>query len=148
LDLGEARCGVAVSDPSATIATPVAILPTHQVLTMGSAFRQLLDDYQPALLVFGLPLSMDGAEHGQAARIREMAAQVAAASGLPYQFCDERLSSVSAWRSLGGRKKKTGNKIHIDDRAAAVILQAFLDRRTQTSGIKDEPAGRQPDNRE
>lgn len=132
LDIGEARCGIAVSDPAERVASPLAVLPTQEVLQAAKPFRQMLDEWEPGLLVCGLPYTLAGEEGPQAERIRKAAAVIAKASGLPVEFTDERLSSKEAKRILreeGMNEKQMRGKI--DMVAASLFLQAWLDERTE-----------------
>ncbi len=130
LDIGEVRVGVAVSDASGTLASPVAVLPAQEVLSHARTFRRVLEDYEPDLLVCGLPKTLAGEEGPQAQRIKEQANQIAAACGLPLEFSDERLSSAEAKRILreeGMSERAMRGKI--DMVAASLFLQAWLDAR-------------------
>ncbi len=130
LDIGEVRVGVAVSDPGERVASPVCVLPAAEVASCAKPFRRLLEDWEPELLLCGLPLTLAGEEGPQAARIRKIAAQVSAASGLPHEFVDERLSSAEAKRSL--REKGYDERAmrgKVDMIAASLFLQAWLDER-------------------
>ena len=73
LDIGEKRIGVAVSDPGERVASPIAVLPAAEVLQNAPSFRRLLEDWEPELLVCGLPMTLAGEEGPQAQRIREQA---------------------------------------------------------------------------
>lgn len=130
LDIGNKRIGVAVSDPAGKIATPVAVLPAAEVLQHGKQFRRLIEDWQPELLVCGLPLSLSGEAGPQAKSIEQTARAIAQACGLPLEFCDERLSSTEAkrrLRDLGYDERKMRGKV--DMIAAAIFLQSWLDAR-------------------
>lgn len=130
LDIGEVRVGVAVCDPGERVASPVCVLPAAEVTGNAKPFRRLLEDWEPELLLCGLPLTMAGEEGPQAERIRKVAAQVSAATGLPCAFTDERLSSAAAKRSL--REKGYDERAmrgKVDMIAASLFLQAWLDER-------------------
>jgi len=130
LDIGEKRIGIAVSDAERRLAFPVCVLPTAEVVAMARSFRRVLEDDEPGLIVCGLPLSLDGAENAQAARVREVAAHLSEATGLPVEFEDERLSSAQAKRMLreaGLDERHQRGKV--DGIAASLFLQAYLDRR-------------------
>ncbi len=130
LDIGEVRVGVAVSDPSERVASPICVLPTNEVLAGSKSFRLVLEDWEPELLLCGLPYTMAGEEGPQAQRIREAASRIARASGLPVEFTDERLSSREAKRSL--REKGLDERAmrgKVDMIAASIFLQAWLDER-------------------
>ncbi len=132
LDIGEKRIGVAVSDPGERVASPIAVLPAAEVLQNAPSFRRLLEDWEPELLVCGLPMTLAGEEGPQAQRIREQAQRIARAAELPVEFSDERLSSQEAKRSLrekGLSEREMRGKV--DMIAACVFLQAWLDARVQ-----------------
>lgn len=132
LDIGEKRIGVAVSDPGERVALPIAVLPAAEVLQKAPSFRRLLEDWEPELLVCGLPMTLAGEEGPQAQRIREQAQRIAQAAELPVEFSDERLSSREAKRSLrekGLSEREMRGKV--DMIAACVFLQAWLDARVQ-----------------
>ena len=132
LDIGQARVGVAVSDPGERVASPVCVLPASEVLGNAKPFRRVLEDWEPELLLCGLPYTMAGEEGPQAARIRAVAQKISAACGLPCEFADERLSSQEAKRSLrekGLSEREMRGKI--DMIAASLFLQAWLDARRE-----------------
>lgn len=132
LDIGEKRIGVAVSDPGERVASPIAVLPAAEVLQNAPSFRRLLEDWEPELLVCGLPMTLAGEEGPQAQRIREQAQRIAQAAELPVEFSDERLSSQEAKRSLrekGLSEREMRGKV--DMIAACAFLQAWLDARVQ-----------------
>ena len=120
LDIGEVRCGIAVSDPQGRIASPVCVLPTQEVLANASSFRRVVEDWEPELLLSGLPLSLNG----------EQAVRIAKTLDLPLEFCDERLSSAEAKRALreGGHSEKS-MRGKVDMIAASIFLQSWLDAR-------------------
>ncbi|WP_080799592.1 Holliday junction resolvase RuvX [Arabiibacter massiliensis] len=132
LDIGETRVGVAVSDPGERVASPVCVLPAADVLAGAKPFKRVLEDWEPELLLCGLPYTMAGEEGPQAARIRAVAERIGHACDLPVQFADERLSSQEAKRSL--REKGLGEREmrgKIDMIAASLFLQAWLDARRE-----------------
>ena len=131
LDIGEKRVGVAVSDPGERVASPVCVLPADEVRSGARSFRTVLEDWEPELLLAGLPYTLPGEEGPQAQRIRTFAADVAKAANLPLEFADERLSSSEAKRSL--REKGLNEKAmrgKVDMIAASLFLQAWLDARS------------------
>jgi putative Holliday junction resolvase len=127
LDIGERRVGVAVSDPSGRVATPAKVLDASE-LSDHRALRRLMEDYEPQLVLVGLPLSLDGTEGPQARRVRAQAEKLAAELGVPLDFVDERLSSQQAARAMleaGVSKREQRGKL--DAVAASLFLQAWLD---------------------
>ncbi|MGI6230731.1 MAG: Holliday junction resolvase RuvX [Tractidigestivibacter sp.] len=128
LDIGEKRIGIAVSDPSGRVASPVCVLPAPEVLSGARSFRRVLEDWEPDVLVCGRPLTMSGEEGPQVARIKRCAEQIAAQAGLPLELVDERLSSAEAKRILheqGLSEKEMRGKV--DMVAASLFLQSWLD---------------------
>lgn len=130
LDIGEKRVGIAVSDATGRIASPVKVLPASEVIGMARPFRMLLEDYDPEILVCGRPMTLAGEEGLQAARVMEQARAIGRAAGLPVAFADERLSSTEAKRILreqGLNERSMRGKV--DMVAASVFLQTWLDER-------------------
>lgn len=135
LDIGQVRCGIAVSDPAEHVASPLCVLPAVEVEQHAKSFRRVLEDWEPEMIVAGLPLTMAGEDGPQAERIRAFAATVADNAGLPLAFADERLSSVEAKRILrqkGYSEKQMRGKV--DGIAASLTLQAWLDARRHQEG--------------
>ena len=131
LDIGEKRVGIAVSDPDERVASPVCVLPSADVRANAKPFRLVIGDWEPDLLLCGLPYTLAGEEGPQAQRIREFADAVGKVTGIPVEFADERLSSAEAKRSL--REKGLSEKAmrgKVDMIAASLFLQAWLDART------------------
>lgn len=127
MDVGDARIGIAQSDPSGMIATPV------ETVRRGAGDLQriaaITAECDAVELVVGLPRSLSGGEGPAAARVREFAAAIAAAvAPVPVRLCDERLSTVTAEAVLRGQGKKGQKRRAVVDQAAAVvILQNALD---------------------
>lgn len=130
LDIGEVRIGIAVSDATGRVASPVKVLPAAEVLSMARTFRNVLEDYEPDILVCGRPKTMAGEDGPQAERVMRQAHEIAASCGLPLEFVDERLSSREAKRILreqGLTEKAMRGKV--DMVAASLFLQSWLDAR-------------------
>ncbi len=88
LDIGEKRVGVAVSDSSGRVASPVCVLPAVEVESNAVTWRRVLEDLEPDVLVAGLPLTMAGEPGPQAERVRAVAQNVASTCGVPLEFTD------------------------------------------------------------
>ena len=130
LDIGDARIGVAVSDRTGTVASPVKVLPAAEVLGLSRCFRAIIADHEPDVLVVGRPRTLAGEDGPQAERVMEAGRDLARALGLPVEFADERLSSAEAKRILreqGLTERKMRGKV--DMLAASLFLQAWLDSR-------------------
>jgi putative Holliday junction resolvase len=119
LDYGVARCGVALSDPSGTLATPLPVVERPATRKGLARLADLVADREVERVVVGLPLTLAGAEGGQAAETREFAERLERRVQVPVEFYDERLTTRQAERSGGSADE--------DSRAAAHLLEAFLD---------------------
>lgn len=143
VDVGDVRIGVARSDPSGMIATPL------ETVARGRGdldrLRALVEEEAAVEVVVGLPRSLSGGEGPSAARVREFAGGLAEAlSPVPVRLCDERLSTVSAEAVLRERGKKGQKRRAVVDQAAAVvILQNALETERGTGTAPGElvPAG-------
>ena len=137
IDWGEVRIGLALSDETQTLATPLETLVRRRGkrLPMRRLF-ELTSLHTPIGIVVGLPLSPAGEEGASATAAREMAEGIARRSGLPLELWDERMSTaraLAAVRAQGGSAR--GRKSDVDALAAAVLLQHFLDaRRNRVKG--------------
>jgi putative Holliday junction resolvase len=127
VDVGDARIGVAQSDPSGLIATPVETVPRGR----GDLDRIAAITAEAAAVevVVGLPRSLSGGEGPAAAHVRKFARAIAVAvDPVPVRLCDERLSTVTAESVLRGQGRKGQKRRAVVDQAAAVvILQNALD---------------------
>ncbi len=127
--MGDVRIGVAVSDPSRTIATPIEVI--HRV-GWGPDTRRikaLCDRYETDEVLSGLPLNMDGTEGFQAKKVREFCTQVEK-QGLKVFYQDERMTTVTAEEALlEDNMSREDRKQNVDKIAAAVILREWLDCR-------------------
>ena len=131
LDLGERRIGVAVSDPSGTLASPHGVIErARDRATDHAAVAALVTELEAARVVVGLPLSLSGATGPAAEAALAEAAQLASVLGVPVETFDERLTTVAAARSMraGGTKARKQRK-RIDEMAASVMLQNWLEQR-------------------
>lgn len=139
VDPGDARIGVAASDPSAFLATPVETVARGE----GDLERlaALAVEHDAVLFYVGLPRSLSGGEGPAAGRVRTFAAQLASrVAPVPVRLVDERLSTVSAEAVLRerGRKGKKRRAV-VDQAAAVVILQSALDTERSAGRLAGEP---------
>ncbi len=128
LDIGQVRTGIAASDLSGQIASPLCVLPTRELIDGARSFRRVLEDYEPDVLLCGLPYTMAGEEGPQAQFVRDVAKMISSGCDIPLEFTDERLSSIEAKRILkerGMRERSMRGKI--DMIAASLFLQTWLD---------------------
>lgn len=138
LDLGERRIGVAISDPTGTVARPLQTLVRDSHEEDFAAIAALVAEHDVGLVVIGRPLNLDGTEGPQARRIARYA--LALAASLPAQVVswDERFTTVTAeeiLRQTHKKKRRTHARDEVDAIAAAVILQSYLD--SQNSALQD-----------
>lgn len=127
IDPGDARIGVARSDPSGVLATPVETVPRGKGDLRRIAWIAV--EERAVELVVGLPRSLKGGEGPAAEKVREFARALARqVEPVPVRLCDERLTTVSAEAMLRDRGKKGAKRRAVVDQAAAVvILQSALD---------------------
>lgn len=141
LDFGRRRIGVALSDPTRTIAAPLTTLVRRPGKRPPWAeIARLVAEHEVAELVVGLPLELGGGEGEWAAEVRAFGAELARRTGLPVHWVDERLSSVEAERavrSLGLKRSQREDKARIDSTAAALILRGYLDHGAHDSSDKE-----------
>ncbi len=138
LDAGSVRVGLAATDPTATIASPVATL-LRRDRGFWDRVREEARVRGAERLVVGLPLRLDGTEGDAAVAARTLADEASRQTGLPVEMWDERLSSVAAERALlesGMRRDR--RREAIDAVAAAIMLQGWLD------AARRRPGGRRP----
>jgi putative holliday junction resolvase len=131
LDLGSKRIGVAVSDPTESIATPDRVLErTGSKARDHKTIAAVVAEWEAGLVVVGLPLSLSGAEGPAARAAREEATELGAMLPVPVEVYDERLTTVTASRTLIQAKMTADARRRVVDKvAAAVLLQSFLDGR-------------------
>lgn len=129
LDYGERRIGVAISDPTRTIAQPLSTIvrragkrpPYTKIL-------ELVEHYQPETIVIGLPIETSGQEGPQAARVREFGEGLRRRTAVVIEYWDERFTSERARKELimlepSGNRREKGR---VDALAASFILMAYL----------------------
>lgn len=128
LDLGEKRIGVAISDPTRTIAAGYSVISRKSRADDFARYAHLIAEQQVTLLVIGLPITLAGEEGQRASWVRDYATDLGHTIDTPIIFWDESLTTVeatAALRAQGRRGKKL--KERVDTVAAALILQSYLD---------------------
>ena len=127
LDVGDARIGVAVSDMSRLIASPVEVIHRVGFGPDVKRVQEICRRYDTTLILSGLPLNLNGAEGPQAAKVRLFCQQLEKV-GLVVYYQDERLTTVTAENALlEGNMHRAQRRQTVDKVAAAVILQQYLD---------------------
>ncbi|HEU4397119.1 MAG TPA: Holliday junction resolvase RuvX [Actinomycetota bacterium] len=131
VDVGTRRLGVAVSDPTGTVASPLATVPRRTPAEDAKAIAALAGEQAAATVVVGLPVTLAGREGAAAEAVRAWLGELAALlPALDFQLADERLSTVAAERALvGGGVRRRARREVVDQVAASVFLQTWLDAR-------------------
>jgi putative holliday junction resolvase len=147
--VGERRIGVARSDPTGLLATPVTTVLRPSDREAVAAIAQLAAESGATLLVVGLPLGAEGEVTDQARRIQAFGRKLRAVPGTRVVFWDERFTTETAHDALvGGRAPRRGqptarqreaDRRRLDAAAAAVILQDYLDHRRDRRDQPGEP---------
>ena len=129
LDWGQVRIGVALSDPSGTIAQALEVIPHRGFRQVLGRVQELIAEHDVDRIVVGLPMRLDGGEGKEAAAVREFVAKLHIAVPVPVDVADERLSTAEAEKTMieagARRSQRRGAR---DAVAAALILQTYLDR--------------------
>ena len=128
LDIGDRRTGVAISDATALIATPLTTIRADDDEELAAAVLALIAEHGAEEVVVGMPLTLSGEMGPQAKRTRHFVRHLKGLTALPIKTVDERLSTVEATRRMreaGSGRRRAREKI--DSAAAAVVLQAYLD---------------------
>jgi putative Holliday junction resolvase len=130
LDLGSKTIGLALSDVSRTVATPLLTIARTKFTKDAKELFDIVDSKDVAGLVLGLPVSMDGTEGPRCQSVRQFATNLLALRDLPIAFWDERLSTAAVTRTLleADTSRKRRAEV-VDKMAAAYILQGALDAR-------------------
>ena len=142
IDHGGVRIGLALSDPTGTLATPLGVLERRRRLRQDlRRIAAIVQQRDVELVVVGLPLEMDGTEGKKAREVRQFVAALREVVGVPVVAWDERLTTVEAHARLreGGHRRR-GRAARADQAAAAIVLQAYLDAR-RAGTVPDPAAG-------
>jgi putative Holliday junction resolvase len=129
IDLGSARIGVAVSDPSGILASPYEVVPRDD--RSHARLRGIVEEVGAEVVVVGFPLSLDGSRGPAARQVEAEVAELRDLLPVPVELYDERFTTVSADRSMKERSMKApARRKVVDQVAAAVLLQSWLDGRS------------------
>lgn len=136
LDVGRKRIGVAGCDGTGLIATGLTTVERQSFQQDVDTLRQWAEDRQVQVLVIGLPYHLNGELGSQAKQVKKFANRLSKALDLPIEYVDERLTSVQAEELVQAEKRSLQHhKSLIDRKAAAIILQQWLDERRAASQI-------------
>ena len=131
IDYGTVRIGLALSDPTGTLASPLPFLPNQSPQQVTQALSELIQTHQITALIIGLPRNMDGTYGPSAQKVRDFISQIQKDILLPITPIDERLTTAQASKQLMGiglSQKQLRKKV--DSSSACLILQQCLDRST------------------
>ncbi|MDQ7844818.1 MAG: Holliday junction resolvase RuvX [Armatimonadota bacterium] len=150
LDVGTRRIGVAVSDPTGTIAHSHAVLPRTSWADLLRRLRRIIADQEVERVVVGLPLRLDGREGPAAEEARAFARRLRRELPLPVVLQDERLSTAEAERAMVLQDARRGvRRRRRDAVAAAIFLQTYLERCRRDAGAADDgEEGRRDESRD
>ncbi|MCX5495429.1 Holliday junction resolvase RuvX [Kaistia dalseonensis] len=141
LDLGTKTIGVAISDLSRNIASPLVLINRQKFTVDVEALLKIIATHRIAAIIIGLPLNMDGSEGPRAQATRAFVRNMLPKIEIPVAYWDERLSTVAVTRTLieaDTSRKRRGELV--DKMAAAFILQGALDRLGRIERDRDEEA--------
>lgn len=129
IDFGTRRIGLALSDPTGTLASPLPFLENTGLREVSAKLRELIETHGVETVVIGLPRNMDGTYGPSAEKVREFITQIQPGLSARMIAQDERLTTAQASRDLSqmGLSQKELRK-KVDSSSAAIILQQFLDR--------------------
>jgi putative Holliday junction resolvase len=132
LDVGTKTIGVAISDGSLTLASPVETLRRRGLAEDAGALKRIIDARNVGALVIGLPVEMDGGEGPRCQSVRQFAANLLSIFDIDIAFWDERLSTKAVERDMIDADLSRGKRAALVDKlAAAYILEGVLDRLRQ-----------------
>ncbi|HYM66042.1 MAG TPA: Holliday junction resolvase RuvX [Patescibacteria group bacterium] len=130
VDPGTKWIGLAISDPSGTVAHGLDTLAAEPAGTLGARLGGVARQHEATRVVVGLPRRLDGSYGPEAAAARRLAEQIREESGLPVELVDERMTTAQAQRALiAGGVSRAERRLTVDRVAATLLLQGHLDRR-------------------
>lgn len=130
IDHGTKRMGIALSDPTGTIAQPLEFIPAEPFADFLARLKELIREKEVEMILVGMPRNMDGSYGPAAAKVNEFVAVLKENIAIPIRTWDERLTSAQANRFLiQADVRRQDRKQKVDRAAAAILLQSFLDSR-------------------
>ena len=134
LDIGDKRIGVAMSDPTETLASPLVIIERTTDDQTFTDILKILTQHEVVRIIVGLPRSMNGDIGYQAEKVQSFMAELPKHTKVPFEYRDERLTTVTAVRlKQEASTRRLNKKTRYDAMAAAVILQEYLDEKAAQS---------------
>jgi len=143
IDYGTVRIGIAITDPSQTIASPLENYNRRNEPLDRERFQRLAKEERVACFVVGLPVHLHGGESQKSIEAREFGKWLGEATGVPVEFFDERFTSSEAEQYLAGAQlSKKKRKARLDKLAAQIMLTAYLEKQlANPGGANDPPRG-------
>jgi putative holliday junction resolvase len=130
LDHGTRRIGVALSDETLTIASPLEYIMADPFDKVVSRLQGIISEKEVNLILIGMPRNMDGTYGPAAQKVKDFVAALQPHISVPFKYWDERLTSAQANRVLlQGNVRRDKRKQNVDKMAAAILLQSYLDNR-------------------
>ncbi len=124
-DYGQRRIGIAIGQMLTQTATPLCIVPARDGVPFWDRIDELVQEWQPGMLIVGLPLNMDGSMSEAAVAVEKFSRRLQGRYHLPVELVDERLSSVEARHEISGAESGRQQK-YLDHLAARIILETWL----------------------
>ena len=132
IDPGSKRIGLAISDELKMIAQPLEFVPAKPFTALVSRLDKMVTEREVELVLIGMPRNMDGSFGPAALRVQEFVETLKGVLSVPIKTWDERLTSAQANRLLiEGEVRRDKRKEKVDQMAAAILLQCYLDRLTE-----------------
>ncbi|QDU93510.1 Holliday junction resolvase RuvX [Lignipirellula cremea] len=145
IDYGTVRIGVAISDPSQMLSSPLENYNRGDLKADERFFRRLVEEERLVGFVVGLPIHLDGSESQKSTEARTFGDWLQQLTNLPVVYYDERFTSLEAGRLLeGARLTKKKRKQRLDKLAAQILLAGYLEssrRHEAAQGLDDRPSG-------
>jgi putative Holliday junction resolvase len=133
IDHGTKRIGLAISDELGIIAQPLEFAPAEPFAGFLARLKEIIHEKQVELLLVGMPRNMDGSYGPAALKVQEFTAVLRDAVAIPIKTWDERLTSAQANRFLiQAEVRRDKRKLKVDQTAAAILLQSYLDSFAQS----------------
>ena len=130
IDFGTRRIGLALSDPTGTLASPLPFLENNGGVNVGLKLREIVQAQGVETIVVGLPRNMDGSVGPSAQKVRDFIAQIQPHLSSQIIYQDERMSTVQAVKILAQRGLSQSDlRKKVDSASATLILQQFLDQK-------------------
>ena len=136
IDYGDARTGVAISDPAGLLAGYTTVIQSRKPEQVTEELCRLIKERQVDELVMGFPRNMDGTEGPRAELYRAFAGELEQRTGMPVNLWDERRTTIEAHQILhtGGKKMKQ-HKANVDAVAASLILEGYLTKKRRETRL-------------